>query len=136
MAVSKKFLEAVSKDKALNAEVDKATLEALGAFLKEKGLEDEAAKAAEAAMEKIAEAHGFKAEAMEAVSADELEAVAGGGCVCCFGEPEIFSAIAANVAHVVQAIITRTGIVSAPYLELVGAKAIIGSSRSFSGNAA
>ena len=84
MTVSKKFLEAVSKDKALNAEVDKATLEALGAFLKAKGLEDEAAKAAEAAMEKIAEAHGFKAEAMEAVSADELEAVAGGGCVCCF----------------------------------------------------
>ena len=58
------------------------------------------------------------------------------GASVALGEPEIFSAIAANVAHVVQAIITRTGIVSAPYLELVGAKAIIGSSRSFSGNAA
>ena len=59
MAVSKKFYEEASKDPALRAELEQATLEALAAFLKEKGLEQEAAMATEAAAAKVAEAHGF-----------------------------------------------------------------------------
>ena len=80
--VSKKFLEAVSKDSALKSELEQATLAALGEFLKSKGLEEEAGKIAEAAMEKVAEAHGFKADEMTELSEDELEAVAGGVCAC------------------------------------------------------
>ena len=74
MTVNKKFLEAVSKDKALNAEVDKATLEALGAFLKEKG-------------PCCVYTHNLnrKGERKITVNKHFLEAVAGGGCVCCFG---------------------------------------------------
>lgn len=82
MAVSKKFLEAASKDANLQRDLDKATIVALGKFLKEKGLEAEAGKIASEVMEKFAEAHGFKAEAMESISEDELEAVAGGVCYC------------------------------------------------------
>ena len=82
MTVNKKFLEAVSKDEALKSELEQATLEALGEFLKSKGLEEEAGKIAEAAMEKVAEAHGFKADEMTELSEDELEAVAGGVCAC------------------------------------------------------
>ena len=82
MKVNKKFLEAASKDSALKAELEHATLEALGEFLKSKGLEEEAGKVAEAAMEKVAEAHGFKADEMIELSDDELEAVAGGVCHC------------------------------------------------------
>ncbi len=82
MTVSKKFLEAASKDSALKAELEQATLAALGEFLKSKGLEAEAAKITEAAMTKVAEAHGFKADEMEDISGDELEAVAGGWCGC------------------------------------------------------
>ena len=82
MAVSKKFYEAVSKDEALRAELEQATLEALAAFLKERGLEDEAAKAAEAAAAKVAEAHGFAPEEAEKLDLDELDAVAGGVCAC------------------------------------------------------
>ena len=82
MKVNKKFLEAASKDSALKSELEQATLEALGEFLKSKGLEEEAGKVAEAAMEKVAEAHGFKADEMIELSDDELEAVAGGYCFC------------------------------------------------------
>ena len=82
MTVNKKFLEAVSKDSALKSELEHATLEALGEFLKSKGLEEEAVKIAEAAMTKIAEDHGFKSEEMTELSEDELEAVAGGVCAC------------------------------------------------------
>ncbi len=82
MTVSKKFLEAASKDSALKAELEQATLEALGEFLKSKGLEAEAGKIADAAMTKVAEAHGFKADEMEELSEDELKAVAGGKCAC------------------------------------------------------
>ena len=86
----KKFLEQVSKDKALQAELQKAQGEALGALLKDKGLEDAAAKAGTEAMLKVASAHGFKLTAedlkpakLEALSENELKAVAGGGtCVC------------------------------------------------------
>ena len=83
--VSKKFLEAVSRDSALKSELEQATLEALGEFLKSKGLEEEAGKIAEAAMEKVADAHGFKADEMTELSEDELEAVAGGICFCVVG---------------------------------------------------
>ena len=83
MALSKKFLDAVSKDPALKAEVDNAVLGTLNEFLKARGLTDEAGKATASAMEKIAEAHGFKAEAMEEVDEDEMKAVAGGGTCSC-----------------------------------------------------
>ncbi len=82
--VSKKFLEAVSNDSALKAELEHATLAALGEFLKSKGLDEEAGKIAEAAMTKVAEAHGFMADEMEALSDDKLKAVAGGVCACPF----------------------------------------------------
>ena len=42
MAASKEFYEAASKDKALWDEAERATYEALSAFLKERGLEKEA----------------------------------------------------------------------------------------------
>ncbi len=82
MTINKKFLEAASKDSALQAEVEHAVLEALGDFMKAKGLEEEAAKIREAAAEKVAEAHGFTSDEMEELSDDELEAVAGGVCLC------------------------------------------------------
>ncbi len=85
MPVNKKFLELVSKDSAVKAELDSATFKALFEFLKARGLEDEAAKAVDTAMTAVAEAHGFKPEAMEEVSDDELKAVAGGVCGCNWG---------------------------------------------------
>lgn len=54
MTVNKKFLEAVSKDEALKAEVEHAAVEALSEFMKARGLEEEAAKITEAALEKVA----------------------------------------------------------------------------------
>ena len=86
----KKFLEQVSKDKALQAELQKAQGMALNALLKDKGLEDAAAKAGTEAMLKVASAHGVKLTAedlkpakLEALSEDEMKAVAGGrNCVC------------------------------------------------------
>ena len=89
----KKFLEQVSKDKTLQAELQKAQSEALGALLKDKGLEDAAAKAGTEAMLKVASAHGFKLTAedlkpakLEALSENELKAVAGGvRCYCLVG---------------------------------------------------
>ena len=86
----KKFLEQVSKDAALQAELQKANVTALCTLLKEKGLEDAAAKAGTEATLKVASAHGFKLTAedlkpakMEALSEDEMKAVAGGGlCTC------------------------------------------------------
>ena len=88
----RKFLEQVSKDKALQAELQKAQGMALNALLKDKGLEDAAAKAGTEAMLKVASAHGFKLTAedlkpakLEALSENELKAVAGGGvCSCPF----------------------------------------------------
>ncbi len=86
MKVNKKFLEAVSKDEALKAELEQAALAALGEFLKSKGLEAEAGKITEAATEKVAEAHGFRADDMEEISDDELKSVVGGGgCGCWLG---------------------------------------------------
>ena len=86
MPVSKEYLEAVSKDPALRAEAEQASLEALGELLEERGLEDEAAKVLEAAAEKVARAHGFEPvdedEGAEKLSLDELDAVAGGGVTC------------------------------------------------------
>ena len=86
----KKFLEQVSKDKALQAELQKAQGEALSALLKDKGLEDAAAKAGTEAMLKVASAHGVKLTAedlkpakLEPLSEDEMKAVAGGAsCTC------------------------------------------------------
>ena len=85
----KKFLEQVSKDKALQEELQEAQGEALGALLKDKGLEDAAAKAGTEAMLKVASAHGFKLTAedletakLEALSENELKAVAGGTAYC------------------------------------------------------
>ena len=81
----KKFFEQVSKDAALQAELQKANITALGALLKDKGLEDAAAKAGTEAMLKVASAHGFKLTAedlkpakLETLSEDEMKAVAGG----------------------------------------------------------
>ena len=82
MPVSKKFYEAVTKDPALKAELEQATLEALEALLKENGLEEEAVKAAQAAADKVAEAHGFAPEDTDELDLDELDAVAGGVCAC------------------------------------------------------
>ena len=86
----KKFLEQVSKDKALQAELQKANVTALCTLLKEKGLEDAAAKAGTEATLKVASAHGFKLTAedlkpakLEALSEDEMKAVAGGGVCAC-----------------------------------------------------
>ena len=90
----KKFLEQVSKDEALQVELQKAQSEALNTLLKDKGLEDAATKAGTEAMLKVASAHGFKLTAedlkpakLEALSEDEMKAVAGGGggCGCVFG---------------------------------------------------
>ncbi len=78
MAVSKEFLEAVSNDRDLESEVERATYDALGELLKEKGLEEEAGRAMEAAMEKVAEAHGFEPADPDELAIDELEGVSGG----------------------------------------------------------
>ena len=78
MAVSKKFLQAVSEDKDLEAEVVRASYEALGELLKEKGFEDEAAQVLVAAAEKVAEAHGFELADDDAIDIDDLEYVSGG----------------------------------------------------------
>ena len=78
MAISKEFLEAVSKDPDLRAEVDEAGFEALGELLKAKGLEEEAAKALDEAAEKVAAAHGFEPAGGEELAIDDLEGVSGG----------------------------------------------------------
>ena len=86
----KKFLEQVSKDAALQAELQEAQGAALNALLKDKGLEDAAEKTGTEAMLKVASAHGFKLTdedlkpaKLEAMSEDELKAVAGGGMAFC-----------------------------------------------------
>ena len=84
MAVSKEFLELVSKDAAVKEELNGATFKALLDLLKDKGFAKEAAKAVDTAMTAVAEAHGFKPEAMEEVNEDELKAVAGGKHMSCW----------------------------------------------------
>ena len=71
MAISKEFLEAVSKDPDLEAEVYEAEYGALGELLKAKGLEEEAA-------EKVAAAHGFEPAGDAELDIDDLEGVSGG----------------------------------------------------------
>ena len=78
MAISKEFLEAVSKDPDLEAEVYEAEYGALGEFLKAKGLEEEAGKALEEAAEKVAAAHGFEPAGDAELDIDDLEGVSGG----------------------------------------------------------
>lgn len=78
MAISKEFLEAMSKDPGMKAEVDEAEYEALGEFLKAKGLEEEIAKVLDEAAEKVAAAHGFEPAGDTELGIDELEGVSGG----------------------------------------------------------
>ena len=78
MSDSKKFFELVSKDNAVKAELEQASLEALKKVLEDKGLGDEAKKALSYAMTQVAEAHGCKLGGMEEVSPEEMKAVAGG----------------------------------------------------------
>lgn len=73
----KKFFELAASDKAVQKELQKASLEALKAFVESKGLADEAQKVLKEVMTKVAEAHGFKDE-MEEISPEEMKAVAGG----------------------------------------------------------
>ena len=86
MSASKDLYEAASRDEALKAELERASWEALDAFLKERGLERDAAGAVEAAARKVAEAHGLSAGPAAGTAAeldlDELDAVAGGTCKC------------------------------------------------------
>ena len=93
MAVSKKFLQAVSEDEALKAEVARASYEALGELLKEKGLEDEAAQVLAAAAEKVAEAHGFEPADGDALDIDDLEEVSGGMIFAACVSPDAFSPV-------------------------------------------
>ncbi len=78
MSDSKKFFELAASDKVVQAEVEKASLEALKALVAKKGLNDEAQKALTGAVAKVAEAHGLKLGGMDEVSSDEMKAVAGG----------------------------------------------------------
>ena len=86
MSASKDLYEAASRDEALKAELERASWEALDAFLRERGLERDAAGAVEAAARKVAEAHGLSAGPAAGTAAeldlDELDAVAGGLCAC------------------------------------------------------
>ena len=93
MAVSKKFLQAVTEDEALEAEVVRASYEALGELLKEKGLEDEATQVLAAAAEKVAEAHGFELADDDALDIDDLEDVSGGIRLMALISPEAFSPV-------------------------------------------
>ena len=93
MAVSKEFYEAASRDEALRAELERATLEAFGELLKERGLEEEAAKATEAAAEKVAEAHGFELADAAELDIDDLEGVSGGMKIVVIKSPKSISPI-------------------------------------------
>ena len=78
MSDSKKFFELAASDKAVQAELEKASLEALKALVAEKGLKDEAQKVFADAAAKVADAHGFTLGEMEEISPEEMKAVAGG----------------------------------------------------------
>ena len=82
MSDSKKFFELAASDKAVQAELEKASLEALKALVAEKGLKDEAQKVLADAAAKVAEAHGLKLGGMEELDVDEMKAVAGGTYNC------------------------------------------------------
>ena len=86
MAISKEFLEAVSKDPDLEAEVYEAEYGALGELLKAKGLEEEAA-------EKVAAAHGFEPAGDAELDIDDLEGVSGGAKIIIVKNPEGMSPI-------------------------------------------
>ena len=73
----KEFFELVAKDKAVQEELEKASLEALKTLLESKGLAGEAQKVLKDVVAKVARAHGFKNE-MEELDLDEMKAVAGG----------------------------------------------------------
>ena len=93
MAISKEFLEAVSKDPDLEAEVYEAEYGALGEFLKAKGLEEEAAKALEEAAEKVAAAHGFEPAGDAEFDIDDLEGVSGGKKIIVIKSPKFLNPI-------------------------------------------
>ena len=78
MSDSKKFFELVTTDKAVQAELDKASMKALKDLLDAKGLHDESQKALEGAAAKVAEAHGLNLGWMDELDLDEMEAVVGG----------------------------------------------------------
>ena len=83
MSGTKEFFDLVSKDKDVKIELGAETIKALMALLAEKGLKDDAKKAIDAVTAKVAKAHGFDLSAMEELSADEMQAVAGGDITDC-----------------------------------------------------
>ncbi len=105
----KEFFELAAKDKAVQEELQKASLEALKVLVTEKGFKDEAQKVLVEAATKVAEAHGFKSE-MEELDLDELKAVAGGNIDPVLGddrEPLIVGYSCTGVfAHVLCDIVT------------------------------
>ena len=78
MSGTKEFFDLVSKDKDVKLELGTETVKALTALLAEKGLKDEAKKTIDAVTAKVAKAHDFDLNAMEAISEDDMKAVAGG----------------------------------------------------------
>lgn len=78
MSDLKKFFELIARDNSVKAELEQASFSALKKLLADKGLDEEAQNALSDAMEKVAEAHGLKIGKMEEMSAEELNAIAGG----------------------------------------------------------
>ena len=74
----KEFFELVAKDKSVQSELERASLDALKSLLESKGLAGEAQKVLREAMKNVAEAHGIKFCGMEEISPEEMNLVAGG----------------------------------------------------------
>ncbi len=78
MSDSKKFFELVTSDKAVQAELEKASFEGLKALVAEKGLNNEAQKALADAAAKVADAHGFTLGRVDEIFPEDMKTVAGG----------------------------------------------------------
>ncbi len=78
MSDNKKFFELIASDKNAQAELEKASIEALQELLISNGLEEEAHKALEGAMTRVAAAHGLNFRRMRELNDEEMKTVSGG----------------------------------------------------------
>ena len=99
MSDNKKFFELIASDKNAQAELEKASIEALQELLISNGLEEEAHKALEGAMTRVAAAHGLNFSRMKELSDEEMKTASGGAPCRIMMEAALLSGLSGLFEH-------------------------------------
>ena len=99
MSDNKKFFELIASDKNAQAELEKASIEALKELLISNGLEEEAHKALEGAMTRVAAAHGLNFSRMKELSDEEMKTASGGAPCRIMMEAALLSGLSGLFEH-------------------------------------